>query len=168
MRRVVGTLIAVGLITAGCGSSASPSNAPIVFTAQLLPSNETSAIQGGETTGSGNVTISFTTTRDSGGNITAATASFNVNLTGFPTSTQIILAHIHQGASGVAGPIVVDTRTANGDVTLTNGAGTFQKLSIDVDGALATQIVNNPAGFYFNVHSNANKSGVARGQLVKQ
>src|SRR5262249_42440357 len=131
MRRVAGLLITVAIMAAGCGSnSTSPSTAPIVFTAQMLPSNETAAIQGGETTGSGNVTITFVPTRDAGGNITSAVASFNINMSGFPASTQIILAHIHEGATGVAGAIKVDTGTASGDVTLTNGAGAYQKLNI--------------------------------------
>ena len=33
---------------------------------------------------------------------------------------------------------------------------------------IAQQIVNNPAGYYFNVHTDLNKGGVMRGQLVKQ
>jgi hypothetical protein len=35
------------------------------------------------------------------------------------------------------------------------------------DVALFQQIINNPAGFYFNAHSTLNPGGVARGQLVK-
>jgi hypothetical protein len=37
-----------------------------------------------------------------------------------------------------------------------------------VDAALAQTIINNPAGYYFNIHTAANPGGVARGQLVKQ
>lgn len=169
MRRVASLLIAVALIAAGCGSSStSPSNAPVVFTAQLLPSNETSAIQGGETTGSGTVTITINTTKDASGTITSATTNFNVTLAGFPGTTNIIAAHIHEGASGIPGPIKVSTGIVSGDVPLTNGGGGFQRLAIGTDAALAQQIINNPAGFYFNVHSTANGGGVARGQLVKQ
>ena len=32
----------------------------------------------------------------------------------------------------------------------------------------AQAIVNNPPGYYFNVHTTANTGGVMRGQLVKQ
>jgi hypothetical protein len=48
------------------------------------------------------------------------------------------------------------------------GAATFTKTGIaPADPAILQQIVNNPAGFYFNVHSTLNPGGVARGQLVK-
>jgi hypothetical protein len=36
-----------------------------------------------------------------------------------------------------------------------------------VPAAIAQQLLANPAGFYFNVHTLANPSGVARGQLVR-
>ena len=32
---------------------------------------------------------------------------------------------------------------------------------------IANQILTNPAGYYFNVHSTLNPGGVARGQLVR-
>ena len=169
MTRAAGCLTVLGLLTAACGSSntTNPSAAPVVFTEQLLPANETSVINGGETSGSGTAQITFTTTKDASGTITSATASFSVSLSGFPSTTNITISHIHVGAVGVPGAIVVNTGLASGDVRLTNGAGSFVKQNISVDPALATQIINNPAGYYFNVHSTANPGGVVRGQLVR-
>ena len=42
---------------------------------------------------------------------------------------------------------------------------TFSVSGVSVPGATLQNIVNNPAGFYFNVHSPTNPGGVARGQL---
>jgi hypothetical protein len=93
---------------------------------------------------------------------------FSCSLTGFPSTTAITIAHIHIGVAGSApGAIVVNTGLASGQVTLVNGAGSFQATNINVDPTLAQQIINNPAGYYFNVHSSANPVGVARGQLVR-
>jgi hypothetical protein len=107
------------------------------------------------------------TTKDSAGNVTAATATFVVNLSGFPANTPINIAHIHQAAAGVNGSIVVNSQIAAGQVVLTNGSGSFTASNLTVDPALANTILNNPAGFYFNVHSTLNPGGVARGQLVR-
>jgi hypothetical protein len=171
MRRLAGLLMAVALGAAACGSNSStpttPTVAPVVFTQQILASNETGNIGGGEQTASGSSTITFNLTKDSSGNITAATVSFSATLQGFPATTNITISHIHVGAAGVAGAIVVDTGLASGQVTLVNGSGSFQKSNISVDPTLAQQIINNPAGYYFNVHSSANPSGVVRGQLVR-
>ena len=35
-------------------------------------------------------------------------------------------------------------------------------------GGCAQQIIDNPNGYYFNVHTTLNPGGAARGQLVKQ
>jgi hypothetical protein len=78
------------------------------------------------------------------------------------------MAHIHEGAANVAGPVKVNTALASSDITLVNGAGTFTKLSIAVPADVATNMINNPAGYYFNIHTAQNGGGVARGQLVKQ
>jgi hypothetical protein len=99
--------------------------------------------------------------------VTAATATFAVNVNGFPAGMPVNMAHIHQAAVGQSGNVVVNTSLAPGDVTLANGAGSFTRSGIDVTPDLANQILANPAGFYFNIHSTLNAAGVARGQLVR-
>ena len=170
MKRLSVPAIALALFAAGCGSSTSPSQtAPSkpTFTATILPANETPPIANAENVGSGTATITFDLTNDASGNVTAATATFLVSMVGFPSSTVINIAHIHTGASGVPGPILVNTTLAPGDVTLSNGQATFTKANINMTADTATAIMNNPAGFYFNVHTAQNPGGVARGQLVR-
>ena len=173
MTRAAAVFGSLGLLVgvAACGSSSpstNPSPAPLVFSAQLLPANELGNIQGGETSGSGTATMTMIVTRDAAGSLTSANITFNETMTGFPGTTNVTLAHIHVGTSNVNGGIVVNTGVASGDVPLTNGAGGFQKLNVNVtDLNLANQIINNPAGYYFNVHTTANPGGVMRGQLVR-
>jgi hypothetical protein len=163
-------LVAALVFAAGCGDSDTAPNTDDNrprFTANLLPSNEVPPVPNAENVGSGSAVIHLNLTRDSAGAITAATADFEVELSGFPSTTAITAAHIHPGAAGSNGPVRVNTGIAAGQVTLTNGAGSFVRNGINVNAADAQAIVNNPAGFYFNVHSSANPGGVARGQLVK-
>jgi CHRD domain len=139
------------------------------FKATLLPANETPTVPTGpEAAGSGLATIDFTVTRDSAGAITGGTANFRVDVTGFPATTAITAAHIHPGAAGVAGSVLVSADVAAGQVVLTNGAVTFSRLNIVLKAADAQAILNNPPGYYFNVHTSAWPAGVMRGQLVKQ
>jgi len=170
MKRLSLLFVALGVLVSGCGSSSTaatttPTNP--TFTAALSPSNEVPAIVGGEAAGSGTATVTIVTTKDGAGNVTAATATFVVNLSGFPANTPINIAHIHQAAAGVNGSIVVNSLLTAGTVVLTNGSGTFTAANLTVDPALANVILTNPAGFYFNVHSTLNPGGVARGQLVR-
>jgi hypothetical protein len=65
-------------------------------------------------------------------------------------------AHIHRGAAGVNGPIVVDFEAP------TDG---FSADCVDIDSGLAREIVDNPAGFYVNVHNPEFTGGAIRGQL---
>jgi hypothetical protein len=155
---------------AGCSSS-SPSSPSTptnpTFTAALSPSNEVATVVGGENTGSGTGTFTMVTTKDSAGNVTAATATFVATLQGFPAGTPINLMHIHQGAPGCQCPVVVNSNIVSGQNVLANGSGSVTASNINVDAATAQAIINNPAGFYFNVHSAANPGGVARGQLSR-
>jgi CHRD domain-containing protein len=171
MNRLLLVTLAFAAIAAGCGKDSSPTNpspAKPTFTADLRPANEVPAVTDAEASGSGTATITFDVTRDSAGNVTAGTATFVVNLTGFPAGTAINIAHIHQGAAGTNGTIVFNTQLAAGEVNLANGSGSFTKSGVaPADVATFNAILNNPAGYYFNVHSTLHPGGVARGQLVR-
>jgi len=171
MKLSVAFALTVAIAAAGCSSSTSPSSTSPTnptFTADLRPSNEVPAISNAEAGGSGTATIVLNVTKDSAGNVTGGTATFTVNLVGFPPGTPINIAHIHQAPAGTNGSIVFNTTLGAGEVVLTNGAGSFTKSGIaPADPAIVNAIINNPAGFYFNVHSTLNPGGVARGQLVK-
>jgi hypothetical protein len=173
MKRVALYVFAVACLSSACSDDtpSSPSTQPKpTFSAELRASNENPAITDAESTGIGNATVTFDVTRDAAGNLTAATATFVVNLSGFPPGTPIRIAHIHAGAAGVNGAIVVDTGLIPGDnLTLANGSGSFTKsptltgTSLDV----VNQIIANPSAFYFNAHSVLHPGGVVRGQLAR-
>lgn len=169
MKRMFVLAIAASFFAAACGSSSPSSPTPTqpTFTAALSPANENPPISGAEASGSGNATITFNTTKDAAGNITQAAVTFQVTMQGFPAGTPINIAHIHTGATGQNGGVLISTSLAAGEVVLANGSGSFTKTVSNVDPATAQNIINNPSGFYFNIHSTANPGGVARGQLVK-
>jgi hypothetical protein len=166
---------AMALIGAACGSSpSSPSNTQpntIVFTAALSATNEIPVITNADANARGTGTFTLNLTRDASGNITDATGTFVYNLTGFPAGTIIRATHIHEGgpASG-SGSVVIDTGlTAANGITLADGTLSNQTFSNRPVGAtLAQQIIANPNGYYFNVHSGLNPGGAVRAQLVKQ
>ena len=160
------------LSTVGCGSTSSSTTSPTgsttpLFTAVLSPANEVPPVTNAEAGVTGSVTITLNTTKDGAGNITAASATFAVTLGGFPAGSAVNIAHIHEGSTTCACPVVVNTTLAAGDVTVANGLAAFTKTNITVTPEVAQRILNNPAGFYFNVHSALNGGGVARGVLVR-
>jgi hypothetical protein len=170
-RRLIATLMLAGftVVAGACSnSSTAPSAVAPKFTATLSPANEVPAITNADQTGSGSVTVTLNLTKDSAGNITAATGDFTVTLSGFPAGTTLTGAHIHNAAAGTNGSIVVPLPLASGEVSLANGSGTFTKLGVSFsDPAIAQGMLNTPANYYFNVHTTINVGGAARGQLVR-
>jgi len=150
MKRFGVLLLGLSLLgAAGCGDDTAPSNLPIVMTATLLPSNEVPAIASPENTGHGAVQITFNVTRDGTGAITGGTADFHFQLAGYPSSTTIVAAHIHPGAAGVNGGVIINTGiVAASPVTPTDGVMSFSVANVAVSAALLQNIVNNPAAFY--------------------
>jgi hypothetical protein len=168
MKRFGVLLVGLCLLgAAGCDDdSTSPSNLPIVLTANLSPANEVPPITNAESSGQGAVQVTFNVTRDGTGNITGGTADFHFQLSGFPSSMTIVAAHIHPGAAGVNGGVLVNTGIVAGSpLAQSDGVISFSVSGVSVPAATLQAIVNNPAGYYFNVHSPVNPGGVARGQL---
>jgi hypothetical protein len=164
-------VLGITLAAVGCGKDNPTTPTPAAdpkFTATLLPSNEVPAVSNAEQSGSGTVTITMHNTKDAAGNITASTADFTFTLSGFPAGTTLTAAHIHPGAAGVNGSPAWNLALVSGANVLTNGSITLTVNGVTpTDVATAQAIINNPAGFYFNVHTTLNTGGVARGQLVK-
>ena len=170
MTRLSALAVAAALFAVGCSSSStSPSTTPTnpTFTAQISPANENPPITNAESVVTGNASITLVTTKDAGGNITAATATFVVNITNLPTGSTVNIAHIHEGASTCACPVVVNTSLAPREVTLVGGSASFSKGSITVAPEVAQRLLANPGGFYFNVHTALNAGGAVRGTLTR-
>jgi CHRD domain-containing protein len=138
-----------------------------MFTAQLLPSSEVPPVTDSEANGSGTATIKFNLTKDSTGNITAATMDVTVTVTGFPAGTALTASHIHPGALGVNGGVLVSLGLSPGEITFATGSGSFTRQGVTLTVDQANSILANPAGFYLNIHTTANAGGVARGQLTR-
>jgi CHRD domain len=68
-----------------------------------------------------------------------------------------VAAHIHRGAAGVDGPVVVPFTAPAGDGN-SSGCATAAAALID-------EIAANPAGFYVNVHTKEHPAGAIRAQL---
>jgi hypothetical protein len=61
-------------------------------------------------------------------------------------------AHIHKGAAGVNGPVIIDF------------GGALTGMVVDADAAMINPL--NAMAFYVNIHTAANPSGAIRGQLM--
>jgi hypothetical protein len=68
-------------------------------------------------------------------------------------------AHIHQGAKGVAGPVVVILKQPS-----TGTAGTSAGC-VTASASVVSAIVGKPGNFYVNVHNGSYPAGALRGQL---
>jgi len=139
---------------------------PFVFSAEMLTSNEIPTPTNAESSAHGAVQITMRVTRDSSNAITGATADFNIQLAGLAPDTTFVGAHIHPGVVGVTGPVIVNTTLSSGTPqTVVNGTSTWNFNNITVPVATAQQLLDNPAAFYFNIHTFMNPAGVARGQV---
>ena len=153
-------IAAVGVAACGDDDNGNPNNPSNlqIFTVQLLPSNEVPPITNAEQSARGTAVITV--------NSQANTIDFAVSLNSFPTTSVLTAAHIHPGAAGVTGGVMVGTglTTANAP-SLSTGSATFTFTGVPATADQISQILANPQNFYFNVHSTLNGSGVLRGQL---
>lgn len=72
----------------------------------------------------------------------------------------VAAGHIHQGAAGANGPVIIPFGVPAG----TAGSGTLSGSVVDPDAALITSIT--AGGFYVNLHTDGFGAGAIRGQLA--
>lgn len=133
----------------------------ITFTANLHGGNE---VPGVSTGSAGTATVTWNTVTKAG--------TYRVDVYNMPVGTTA--SHIHAGASGVAGPVIVNFTVPAGGISNDFGlTGTFGCTDVVVR---APQGINSCEDFeqaimlgntYVNVHSSANPGGEIRGQLTR-
>lgn len=139
----------------------------IPFRAVLSPLNEVPAITGYNASGVGTVWLHIV--RDPAGRIVSGTADFSASYR-FPGDVTLTGMHIHRGAAGVNGPIVIDSAfRTTADATGTAGIARQQNPVLFNTAAItaATDMIADPSGFYFNIHSSVYPGGVIRGQMQR-
>lgn len=159
MRRVLSLTIA-GVFTLLCSAAAAQAQ-NLTFTANLSGGSE---VPGVSTGSAGTATVTWNTTTKAG--------TYRVDVYNMPVGTTA--SHIHAGAAGVGGPVVVNFTVPAGGISNDYGlSGTFGCTDIVVR---APQGINSCEDFeqalmlgntYVNVHSTANPGGEIRGQLAR-
>jgi hypothetical protein len=150
----------LALVVIGGATAKKPAlSATPVFKLRLKPSQEVPPIKGLRADAVGNVT--FDLERSSGGAITSGEVIFYFNYA-FPGSVTITGLHIHQAAKGVNGPVVVSSGLSS--FTDADGQG---NVTLVVAGAPATlqAILDNPRGYYVNLHTDDHPGGALREQM---
>ena len=127
------------------------------YVAQLSGAPElTGATPTGDPDGAGGAAVTFDIIQ---GTTTTAEVCWDLSYSGL-TGTPL-LAHIHRGALGTSGVVVVSFLPFT-DLGPNSASGCAA-----VDPALATEIMTTPANFYVNVHTSDFQLGAIRGQLSK-
>ncbi|MDX2152515.1 MAG: CHRD domain-containing protein [Bryobacteraceae bacterium] len=151
-----------------CAALLAQSSQTIPFRALMSPRNEVPPI---DSTATGIATVWVHVMRDSAGQIVSGSVDFDVSYT-MPGATTFTGLHIHEAAAGVNGPVRIDTGiTAASPVADETGRGRIQRqaqvLPTSATGVAALRgLLENPAGYYVNLHTTTNTGGLIRGQLM--
>ena len=151
MNGIPTAVLSVVLLLATAGSVAAQDMAGgSIFNVSLAGSNET---DGGDPDGSGQVVA----TLNQGDGTICVDASY-------ATTVPITGAHIHRGAPGEDGPVVVGFIGGGGPLSPTSDTSFSACTSVDAD--LLQSIADDPAGYYFNIHNAEHPVGAIRGALA--
>ena len=138
------------------------------FQASLSSSAETpSPIS--DTQASGNSLVRIHIRKSDTGEFMEAAVDFDTTLTTVQEQS-LTNMHVHRGALGVAGGVVIDSKFGSPVPVEAGGTARLIRQNIVEPDATAavtaiTDLLANPEAFYVNVHSTGHPGGVVRGQL---
>lgn len=124
---------------------------PITFFAALSGAEETTVV---DANASGAANVIFTGVFECSFTITMVT----------PPVTDVLNAHVHDGAAATDGPVLVDLLQDSLDVAISGSSVTGRTI---LTGRTFTRLLASPELFYCNVHTAAAPAGVARGQMTR-
>ena len=149
MRSRFGTSLALALVlglVASLAIAGVVTAAPTTLTATLAGVLE--GANPGDPDGSGSASVVL--------DPAAGTACWNLSATNIGP---VLQSHIHTGAAGVSGGIAVNLDVDGFD-------GTSEGCTTGVAANVLQGIIDNPAGFYVNLHTQEFQAGAIRGQLA--
>ncbi len=152
-------------LLAAVGLAAQVKTETIPFRVIANSMNEVPALPAPNSTG--NVTVLMHLSRNAAGDVVGGSVDFKMRYR-LGQATTITMMHIHRGASGVAGPVVIGSGLPGPIENAQNGEVITQGVleRSEATTALIKEILANPAGFYVNMHTERSPSGEIRGQLM--
>ncbi|MBL0156542.1 MAG: CHRD domain-containing protein [Bryobacterales bacterium] len=138
----------------------------IPYRVNLASLNEVPPVAGEPSVGS--ATVLFHVVKNAQGEVVSGTVDFKVSYR-LGQETNITMMHIHRGAAGANGPVVIDSGLPAAIEKTTAGVvRTSGQVAANNATALAAlkEALQNPAGFYVNMHTTRSPSGEIRGQLM--
>ena len=174
-------LAAAGVFAVACADDDVPVSAPLLrlFTVALSPANEVPPVTGVTSTGESRITVRTERNLSTGALDTAAvlveTLVSNID--------SVTAAHIHAGASGVAGPVMVFLTPTYALVRGQRVARHLPDSATTINGPLSYVAITRATAFsapytydsllarinagsaYVNVHTRRNAGGEIRGQI---
>jgi hypothetical protein len=134
-----------GAASGSSGSSGQSAGAWTKFTAKLSGDNE---VGGGDPDGSGTAAVKTRGTE----------VCYDLKWTG----VDVTMAHIHKGAAGANGDVVVNFFANESPLDATSKSG-----CVTAKDAVVKGLASNPGNYYVNLHSPEYPKGAIRGQTVR-
>ena len=162
------TLVVVGataLLVAGAAGGAAThggpkSSATPVFKLRLKPSQEVPRIRDLRANAVGHVTFDL---ERSGGAITSGEVIFYFNYWFAGGAVTITGLHVHQGAKGTNGPVLISSGVA--PFTDGDGQGNITTVVTGTSPTVLQAILDKPRDYYVNLHTSVNPDGALRDQM---
>ena len=108
--------------------------------------------------------VTFDLERSGTGAITSGEVIFYFNYS-FPGAVTITGLHVHQAAKGMNGAIVISSGI--GAIADADGQGNVTAVVTGTPPATLQAILDNPRGYYVNLHTSVNPAGAMREQMHK-
>lgn len=140
----------------------------LTLMAIMSPANEVPPVTGQNV--SGIAAFQAIVARNAARQITSAEVTFDVNYTGFAADTRFTGFHIHPGAAGTNGPVVIDSGLTPTNAAATGAGNLHLERELPLTPAALSALYGlftDPRGYYINIHTSVSPGGVMRNQLRK-